>query len=215
MAEPRLYIITDRKATVGRDLAEVIARALAAVPPGAAAVQVREKDLSTRALLGLTRALCDITSRHHCPLLINDRLDIALAVGADGVHLPEQGLAIPAARRVAGSRMLLGASTHGVAAAIAACHEGADLAVLGPIWPTPSKAAYGPPLGIPAIEATVAALSSPRFRLYALGGVTTAEHARIARRAGAYGVAAIRAILAVVDPGHAAASFHHALISGD
>ena len=95
----RIILVTDRRAA-GADLLDLIERALSALPPAAALVQLREKDLSPRDLYALARRLLEVTLRHRCPLLVNDRIDVALASGADGVHLPEAGLPIAVARRL-------------------------------------------------------------------------------------------------------------------
>jgi thiamine-phosphate pyrophosphorylase len=220
---PRLYVITDRRATGGRDLIEVIAAVVAAVPAGAAMVQVREKDISARALFELVTELRAVTAARGCALLVNDRLDVALAAGADGVHLPERGMDVAAARAVAGPGMIIGASTHGPDAAMAAARAGADVIVCGPVWDTPSKAGYGPPLGVEALAGAARAVAGSGVwpldaeagaRLYALGGATTPERARQARQAGAYGVAGIRAFMAAADPGAAAARLYEAISAG-
>jgi thiamine-phosphate pyrophosphorylase len=211
---PRLYVITDRRATGGRDLIEVIAAVVAAVPPGAVMVQVREKDLSARALFELVIALRAVTVARGCALLVNDRLDVALAAGADGVHLPERGMDVAAARGVAGPGMIIGASTHGPGAAAAAARAGADVIVCGPVWDTPSKAGYGPPLGLDALARAARGVAGSGSLLYALGGATTPGRARQARQAGAYGVAGIRAFMAAADPGDAAARLYQATSAG-
>lgn len=185
----RLYLITDRHAVAGlapgtapdmgpgtgagaaRTLADAVEAVLSALPPGAALVQLREKDLDARSLLALAYDLRAITAARSCPLLINDRVDIALAVAADGVHLPETGLDIATARALLGPDRLIGASTHAPAAAAHAARAGADLIVLGPIWPTPSKAAYGSPLGPTAL--TAAACDIDQLTGQAIGQVTS------------------------------------------
>lgn len=190
----RLLLVTDRLAADarGRPLAELLAGALAAIPPGAAVVQLREKDLGARDLLALAGRLVPVARARGCPLLINDRLDVALAAGADGVHLPETGLPVAAARRLAPEGFLVGASTHGPDAAVAAARQGADLVVCGPIWDTPSKHGLIAPIGLEALAA--AARGAHGARLYAIGGVTAAR-ARACRDAGAHGAAVIRAWL--------------------
>lgn len=228
---PRLYLITDRRATGGRDLVDVVRAALAAVPEGAALVQLRDKDLGAGALLDLARRLRQVTAARRCPLLVNDRLDVALAAGADGVHLPETGLGIAAARAVAGPGVrpelraaplpdtrpafLIGASRHDPAGAGAAARAGADLIVCGPVWPTPSKPGTEPMgLAVLAEAARAVAAGQPpgaRARLFALGGVDSPERAAQARAAGAHGIAAIRAWCAAADPGAATAALHAAV----
>lgn len=195
----RLYLITDRAAAAPRSLPEVVAAALASLPPGAAWVQLREKQLSGRALVALARELADVVHARGGRLLINDRVDVALAAGADGVHLPENGFDVATVRALA-PRLLVGVSLHG-----GAPRDGADFAVLGPIWATPSKARYGEPLGLAAL----AAIAAP-YPVLALGGVDSPDRARAARAAGAHGVACIRAVMAAADPGAAARALYEA-----
>jgi thiamine-phosphate pyrophosphorylase len=211
---PRLYVITDRRATGGRDLIDVIAAVVAALPPGAAMVQVREKDLSARVLVELVTRLRAVTAARGCAVLVNDRLDVALAAGADGVHLPERGMDVATARALVGPGMLIGASTHGAEAAAAAARAGADVIVCGPVWATPSKAGYGPPLGLEVLARAARGMAGSNARLYALGGATTPERASQARHTGAYGVAGIRAFMAAADPGAAALALHEATSAG-
>lgn len=151
---------------------------------GIGALQVREKDLDDRAVLELTRQ-----ARATLPdakVLVNGRLDIALAAGADGAHLPADGVPIDALRRRFGS-LLLGRSTHTFEEAEAALREGADYVTFGPVYPTPSKERYGPPRGLDEL-ARVSRLAIP---VYALGGVTLSRFGEVAA-AGAAGVAGIR-----------------------
>lgn len=214
----RLYLITDQSATGGRDLGAVVEAALAGVPAGALLVQLRAPELGAGALLALARRLRAITAARGALLLVNDRLDVAIAVGADGVHLPERGLDIATVRAVAGPDFLVGVSRHSAGDAAAAARAGADLVVCGPVWPTPSKPG-ATPLGLDALAQAAAGVAgeaagrSPgrRTRLYALGGVDTPERARAARAAGAHGVASIRAFCAAADPGAAAAAMYTAM----
>jgi thiamine-phosphate pyrophosphorylase len=134
--------------------------------------------------------------------LVNDRLDVALACGADGAHLPDDGLPIAEARALAPPGFLLGASAHGADDALAKARAGADLVTLGPIWDTPSKAGYGPPLGLEPLRRAAAGLGAGTA-LFAIGGVDSPARASEARRAGAHGVAVIRAAVGAADPGAA------------
>lgn len=192
----RLYLVTDRRATLGRPLPELVETCLAA---GLGAVQLREKDLPVRDLLGLAGALRRATVARGARLLVNDRLDVALAVGADGGHLPGDGLAADDARRVLGPGALIGVSTHAVAEAEAAAAGGADFLVFGPVYETPAKRVFGPPQGLTALEAVCRRVPVPVF---AIGGLSAARVGE-ARRAGAAGIAVIRALLAARDPGAA------------
>jgi thiamine-phosphate pyrophosphorylase len=193
MALPIVHLITDRG--LAPDLAARAAAALAGLPPGVAAVQLREKDLGGRELLALARALLGVCRARGQRLLVNDRIDVALAAGADGVHLPAAGVPPADARRLLGPAALVGVSCHGAADVARALAGGASYATLSPIYDTPSKRAFGPPLGVAALR-EAAALGLP---LVALGGVDGARAAEV-RAAGAAGVAAIRAWLAGGDP---------------
>ncbi|HVU52411.1 MAG TPA: thiamine phosphate synthase [Polyangia bacterium] len=197
---PRLILVTDRRATAGRPLVEVVRAALAATPAearGAVAVQLREKDLEARALLELARALRDVTHDAGAALFVNDRVDVALAAGADGVHLGGRSLSPADVARVA-PRLAVAVSTHARGEVETAARAGARFAVFGPVWDTPSKRPYGAPVGLDALrDATAAGLP-----LVALGGVTP-ENAASCAAAGAAGVACIRAVLAAPDPGAA------------
>jgi thiamine-phosphate pyrophosphorylase len=201
-AAPRLYIITDRRATNGRPLVDVVRAALAGATPGAVAVQLREKDLEGRALMALARELRAVTRDADAALWINDRLDVALAVGADGVHLPGHGLSPSDVARIAPG-LPVAVSTHGRGDVEAARREpNVAFAVFGPIWDTPSKSVYGPPPGLDELRAAV----SIGLPLIALGGVNS-ENAAACRAAGAAGVACVRAVGEAFDPAAAVRAF--------
>jgi thiamine-phosphate pyrophosphorylase len=187
---PRLVLVTDRRAIGDRDLVAVVA---AALDGGLPAVQLREKDLPGRPLLALAERLRGETARRRALLLVNDRVDVAVAAGADGVHLGGGALPVAVARGLLPPGALVGASVHTVDEA-AACD--ADFAVFGPVWATPSKAAYGAPQGERRLADAVGAAHVP---VLAIGGVA-ASRVAAARAAGAHGVAVIRAILAADDP---------------
>ncbi len=192
-----MYLITDRRACGARSLVEVIGEALAAIPPGAAWVQLREKDLDGAALLSLARELVKIVHARNGKLFVNDRIDVALAANADGVHLPERGFDLETARALAPG-LMVGVSTHDVDRARAMLHTGAAPVLYGPVWATPSKPQ---PLGLDDMPAGV----------FAIGGITDPDRAREARAAGARGVACIRAVMAAEDPGAAARAMVEAL----
>jgi thiamine-phosphate pyrophosphorylase len=203
----RLYLITGERR--GVELEAALAAALGVIPPGGCAVQVRAKDLDTPALLALCRRVLAVARPRGAKVLVNDRLDVALAAGADGVHLPEAGFSVAEARRAAGrAPLLIGRSTHDAPAAASAAREGADLVVLGPIFETPSKRAFGPPLGVAALGQAADELSrhGTPCRLFALGGITDVDRAASCIAAGAHGVAAVRAVLDAPDPAAAAAA---------
>jgi thiamine-phosphate pyrophosphorylase len=190
-----LCYVTDRKGlTVPTDerreaLLEKIAQAARAGVPW---IQIREKDLSGRALAELVgEALGRVTAG--CRILVNDRLDVACALGAGGVHLGEGSLSVADARRLLRGRsqakdFLVGASTHSLEAAFSAEKAGADYVIFGPVYATPSKAPYGPAQGIERLTGVCRTVSLP---VLAIGGITV-ENARACLEAGAAGIAAIR-----------------------
>ncbi len=185
---PLVHLITDRR--LAQDLLARAAAAIAGLPPGAVAIHLREKDLGGRELLALARALVSVCHEGGQRLLVNDRLDVALAAGADGVHLPSDGVPPAEARRLLGSEALLGVSCHSADDVRRARSAGASYATFGPIHDTPSKRPFGPPKGVEALRAA-AAIGLP---LFALGGITPGNAAE-AMAAGASGVAVIRAWL--------------------
>jgi thiamine-phosphate pyrophosphorylase len=189
---PRLYVVTDRQQTAGRPLPEVIA---AAVRGGVGMVQLREKDLCARDLCALGACLRDVLSSHNIPLLINDRLDVAQALDTAGAHLAGHSLPTALARRVLGPHKLLGVSTHSVEEACAAVAEGADFIVFGPVFDTPSKAAYGAPQGLQRLQEVIRHVTIP---VLAIGGIDCHNLPQVLQT-GAHGVAMIRAILAAPD----------------
>jgi len=196
MVPPPVHLVTDRR--LAPDLAGALRRALAGVPRGSVAVQLREKDLGGGELLRLARLLLAACREAGALLVVNDRADVALAAGADGVHLPSAGLPPAEARRLVGPGRLVGVSCHARDDVARALAGGADYATFGPLFDTPSKRAYGPPVGLEALR-QAAAMGLP---LVGLGGVDPGRAAAV-RAAGACGVAAIRAWL--VGPHPAAA----------
>lgn len=215
MADPRLYIITDSRATSSRALPSVLAAALGAIPAGAALVQLREPHLATRELVALARDVAFIVKSYGGRLLINDRLDVALAVGAEGVHLRESSMSVARARAAAAAggapeHFLIGASVHSADAAVARATEGADLVVLGPVWATPSKAAYGAPLGLDAVDQAAGPVAEAGAALFGVGGVDRGDRVRDLRARGAFGAAMIRAVMSAPDPAKAAADLWEA-----
>ena len=182
-----LCLVTDRSQVAGT-LEEAVEACLGA---GLKAVQLREKDLAARELLSMARALRESTRRHGAKLFVNDRADVALTVGADGVQRAGTSLPVSALRSISPPGFLIGASVHSVAEARAAEPEGADFLLFGPVYDTPSKRQYGPPQGVAALERVASAVRLPVF---AVGGVTPARVAEVTR-AGASGVAVIAAIL--------------------
>ncbi len=166
-----------------KDLLAVIGQALAA---GVDLIQIREKDMETRPLLALVEAALTRARGTATRILVNDRLDVALAARADGVHLPAHGLPVAEVRR-AYPELLIGASCHDLAELRAAEAGGADFAVFGPVFTPLSKESARPPVGVEKLADAARAVKIPVF---ALGGITV-ENAAECLRAGAAGLAAI------------------------
>ncbi|HUG37808.1 MAG TPA: thiamine phosphate synthase [Candidatus Limnocylindrales bacterium] len=198
-----LYLVTDRGAA-RRGLVDVVEECLEA---GLRAVQLREKDLGVREMLDLAAALRETTRRHGARLILNDRADVAMAVGADGVQRTHTSLPVGALRSVVGNGSLIGASVHSLADAQGAAQDGADFLVFGPIYDTPSKRQYGAPQGLDALAHVAKSVARP---VIAVGGITP-ERVRPVLEAGAAGVAVITAILAADRPADATKSFLDAL----
>lgn len=194
-----LMVITDRNKTRGRDLAEVVGLAC---DGGVRWFQLREKDLSAGKLLELAGKLRQVTAERGARLIVNDRADVALAVGADGVHLPASGLPPSVARTLVGRGLLVGVSTHSEDEARRAAEAGADYITFGPLFYTPSKAAYGPPVGLEALR-EVAGRLQPPVPILGLGGVKPGNVSQVVA-AGARGVALISAVISAGDPAGAA-----------
>jgi thiamine-phosphate pyrophosphorylase len=192
-----LYLVTDRHQTGGRPLDTVVKEVLAG---GVRAVQLREKDLPVRELLRWAETLRSLTAGFGAKLLINDRVDVCLAVGADGVQLRADSLPIPAVRKILGPERLIGRSVHSASETIEAERAGADFVVLGPIYDTPSKRAMGKPLGLPEIRSAAVQVAIP---IFAIGGIRS-ERIREVMQNGARGVAVISALLQAPDPREAA-----------
>ena len=202
--ELRLCLVTDRAQTHDRDLIAVVSECLAA---GLPAVQVREKDLPAADVARLCRALRPLTAARGALLIVNDRADIALAVGADGAQRTSTSLSVEDMRAAVDKRVRIGASVHSLDEAVAAATAGAEWLFFGPVYDTPSKRRYGPPQGLAALERVASAVAVP---VIAIGGVTP-ERVKEVRAAGARGVAAISAILSAASPADQTKRFLEAL----
>jgi len=192
-----LYLVTDDALAGGRSIEWIVAEAVAG---GVTCVQLREKHAESRAYYERARALRERLRPLGIPLIINDRLDIALAAGADGVHLGQGDLPCVEARHIAGPNFLIGISVSTTAEAQAAARDGADYLGISPIFDTPTKTDTPPATGIDGLRAIRAAVSLP---LVAIGGIK-AENAAAVVRAGADGIAVVSAIMAAADPRAAA-----------
>ena len=190
---PKFYPITDTRLT-GLSHAEQVARLR---DGGARFIQLREKHLSPREFYDAAQAALDLARERGVRLIINDRADIALALGADGVHLGQDDLDPAVARRLLGDRFIIGYSTHSVAQAIEAARQPVDYIALGPIFPTRTKENPSPTVGLEALR-RVRDTIDPSVALVAIGGITRAT-APAALAAGADSVALISALLDAPD----------------
>lgn len=200
----RLYLITDRH-ECSRPLPDVVAEACKA---GVRAVQLREKDLSAQDLFKLGGQLKRICDNEEAQLFVNDRLDIALALGTAGVHLTTQSLPVHVVRRLIPQTSLVGVSTHGLAEAISADEAGADFIVLSPIFKTRSASFQGKTLGIEGLRQVCKEVPIPT---YALGGITP-DRAKDCINAGAFGVAVRSIIMGARDVHSIVSAFREAIL---
>src|SRR5215472_8371324 len=205
----QLYLITDRRlAAASGGLIATVEAALKGgaeiARSGAIAVQLREKDLPARELYELALAVRPICRRFGAPLIVNDRIDVAIAAGADGAHLASTSFDIADARTLLGPFRLIGVSTHRPEEITVAAEDGADFAVFGPVYNPLSKGAYGPAKGLSALaDAVKAAKGMP---LFALGGINKSRAAEIAALAPGSrpsGIAVIGAVFGTSHPGAA------------
>jgi thiamine-phosphate pyrophosphorylase len=197
--DPSLYVVLDRMAAKGRSLEEILDATIAG---GCRMVQLREKEWPSGRLLPLAERLRDRCRRASVTFIVNDRVDLAVAVGADGVHLGQDDLPVAAARPLLRRGMVLGRSTHSVAQARDAQAEGADYIAVGSMFPTQTKPDFqlvGPEL----IRTIRPRITAP---LVGIGGVTRENVAQVIR-AGADGVAVISAVCGAPDPAAATRDF--------
>ena len=187
----KLYLITDRKNTK-LPLPEAVRLALQG---GVRAIQLREKDLPVRELLELARKLRELTLDFGAKLFINDRVDVAIAVDADGVHLGHQSMPPEPVRRILGKGKLIGVSTHNIVEAKEAEAGGADFITFGPVFFTPSKANFGAAVGLEYLKSAKNRINIP---IFGLGGVKSGN-LREVFRFGADGVSLISAIFGAQD----------------
>jgi thiamine-phosphate pyrophosphorylase len=202
--DPTLYLVTDPQQGGGRPLTEIVA---AAVQGGVTLVQLRDKQAEGRALLELARALKALLDPMGVPLLINDRIDIALAAGAAGCHVGQTDLPVAEARALLGPAAILGTSLDAVEQARAVDPEDLDYVAYGPFAATATKADAGPPIGAAGLAAVRALTALP---LVAIGGVHAGNLGQ-AIEAGADGVAVVSAIMAAADPAEASRGLRSAI----
>jgi thiamine-phosphate pyrophosphorylase len=197
MTSLALYVVTDEIVSGGKSHLEC---ARAAVAGGADAVQLREKMRSSAEILAIAREIRAVTAGSGTLFLVNDRLEIALAVGADGVHLGQHDLPVADARRIAPRPFLIGASVGSAEEAVRAVTLGADYVAVSPVFSTGSKSDAGPGHGLGVLSEVRAAVSVP---IIGIGGICSANAADVIR-AGADGCAVISAVLGASDPVEAA-----------
>jgi len=190
---PPLYVITDRCHTGEIRLLRVLDDI---IPEQRMMIQIREKDLSTRELLRFVDTVHRLVRPFRLPCLINDRVDLVLATRATGVHLRSDSLSVKEARVCLGSGYLIGKSVHSPGEVLQSEQDGADFVVLGPVYATPSKRAYGSPLGLGAIREASRRCHIP---VYAIGGLTP-DRVEPVIEAGAFGVAVISSIVQASSP---------------
>lgn len=194
-----LYLVTDRSLSLGRSTIDIIRSAISG---GITCVQLREKHCSTREFIKEARHVRDLLDSldTRIALIINDRVDVALAVGADGVHLGQTDMDIKDARRLAGPALCIGISAESVTDARRAEAEGANYIGISPVFITSTKKDIAAPLGLDGIRAIRAAVALP---LVGIGGITVDNAAEIIG-AGADGVAVVSAVVSAPCPKSAA-----------
>jgi len=180
----KLCYITDRRALGAKPL---LPRILEAARAGVDLIQIREKDIQARELVALAQAAIDGARETNARIVVNDRLDVALTLGAAGVHLGTSSMPPQAVRDFVSRDFLVGVSCHSLDEALEAQAGGADYLLLGPIFPTPSKFPFGPPLGLPTLKKVTAQITIP---VLALGGITV-ERVNPCIESGATGIAGI------------------------
>ena len=190
---PPLYVVTDRHQT-GEDRFLRILEDI--IPEQGMMIQIRERNLGSRELLRVVRAIHRMAHPFRVPCLINDRVDLVLATQAAGVHLRSDSLPTEEARACLGADYLIGKSVHSVEEALQSEKDGADFVVLGPVYETPSKREYGSPLGVRVIREASQYCAIP---VYAIGGMTPACVESV-MMAGAAGVAVISSIFQADSP---------------
>ncbi len=207
LLDPLLYLVTDRKLSHGRPLTEIVEKAVAG---GVTVVQLREKDMSTRAFIEEALAVKMVLDIHGVPLLINDRTDVALAVDAAGVHLGQEDMPCGIARRVLGADKIIGLSVENVQQAEEANSKDIDYIAVSPVFSTSTKKELTKGLGIEGVK-KIASLS--KHPAVAIGSIKENNAAAI-MQAGASGIAVVSAICSSPDPEMAAAGLLREALKG-
>jgi len=197
MPDYSLYLVTDAALAGRRAIEEIVREAVAG---GVTVVQLREKGASSREMLRQARALRDLLAPRGVPLIVNDRCDVALAAGADGVHVGQGDLPCVLVRELAGPDLVIGVSVSTVEEAVQAERDGADYLGVSPVFETPTKTDTPPAVGLDGLRRIREAVRLP---LVAIGGIHAGNAAAVIR-AGADGIAVVSAIMAAPDPRAAA-----------
>jgi thiamine-phosphate pyrophosphorylase len=200
-----LYLVTDRGLARGRSTLEIVS---AAVHGGVTVVQLREKDCSTRDFIEQALTVKELLKDRGVPLIINDRVDVAQAVKADGVHLGQTDMPLAVAKEILGDSMIIGISAESLQDAIEAEKAGADYLGVSPIYATPTKTDTAPPLGLEGLRKIRKAVRLP---LVGIGGLNPGNATEVIR-SGADGVAVVSAIVAAEDPQTAADALKQIII---
>jgi len=192
-----LYVITGEKFSLGRPVLEVVG---AAIEGGATVVQLREKEMDARGLVEAGRGIRELTRGRGVAFIVNDRVDVALAVDADGVHVGRDDLPVPAVRRIVGAGKIIGVSAGDVAEARQAEREGANYVGLGSIFGTQTKEDAGEPIGLEMVRCVTSGVNIP---VVGIGGIKACNAGEVIR-AGAAGVAVVTAVIGADDVAAAA-----------
>jgi len=202
-----LYLVTDRDLSLGRDIVEVVGRAAAG---GVTVVQLREKEATTREFLTIGEKIIELLKEKKIPLIINDRIDIALALDAEGVHLGNNDMPIEIARKILGDKKIIGLSAECVEDAIEADKKGADYIGVSPVYTTPTKPELETGLGIKGLREIRKVTKVP---LVAIGGMKAANCREIIEN-GADGIAVVSGICSAPDPGEASKEIMSEILKG-
>lgn len=202
-----LYLVTDRPLSLGRDLKWIV---LEAVKGGATMVQLREKDCTTRQFVELARSIKDVVTPFRVPLIINDRLDIALAVNADGLHIGQSDMHYSIARAILGREKIIGLSIESMQQAYAANQLDVDYIGISPVFSTQTKSDTSIPFELDGVRQVASFTNHPTV---AIGGINV-ENTASTIEAGANGVAVVSAICSAKDPRSAAEELLKAVSRG-
>lgn len=199
----RLIVITDEKLAAPRSVSNIVQ---AAVDAGAPAIQLRSKDATAREAAELGQRLREITTCAGALLFVNDRFDVALSIGADGVHVGPDDLPVAAVRRTAPAGFLIGTSTDDPGEAVRLVAQGADYIGCGTVYPTRTKRDAGQSIGLDGLSAVVAAVEVP---VVGIGGIDERAARAVAQHTGAAGVATVSAVMRAEDPARTVSSLLH------